>query len=100
MLELFDSIVPSVIPPDVISKIKTCDKEKEAFEKYVRLHILMRRSREIKTAVKTILFSKNKKYEHIKCAIDLTFEFFYLKFIHHCFFARKFLLAKISERYL
>jgi len=100
MLELFDSIVPAVIPPDVISKIKTCDKQKVSFEKYVRLHILMRRSREIKTAVKTILFSKNKKYEHIKCAVELTFEFFYLKFIHHCFFARKFLLAKTSERYL
>jgi hypothetical protein len=100
MLEVFDSIVPSKIPDGVISKIKTDDNQKAAFEEYVRLHIVMKRSCDIKAAVKTILFSKNNKYADIKRAVELTLEFFYIKFVHHCFFARKFLLVKISERYL
>ncbi len=100
MLQLFNRLLPSFIPKDLVLKISTTLRQEKDFDNKVKIASIENRCIEIKSRVKKILLSKNKKLKDIIFSVKITVEFFYLKSIHRIAVIRFLLLDRASKRLL
>lgn len=100
MLQLFEWLMPSFISKDLIETISITQEEKKDFDEKVKIALIENKCIKIKSQVKKILLSKNKKLKDISFSVKMVAEFIYLKAVHRIDIVRFFLLDKTSKRLL